>query len=683
MENSLTASIVTRRPDWVPDNEATQCDLCKADFGMIFTRRHHCRACGKLFCYDCSNFWLDLGPEFGYTVPQRTCRTCFIARTAPQPPQAGPSSELTFEEQMDKFTDTLPLAVVQALQQIEVAMSNYESEIGKGTPEEITNLRILVDLVPANINRLFRMEETRLLHLYDLLLRQVYFGSQFEKRVIDLFAKFIERGSLIPTLLKMDLSRLAFGRRYLALEDNTKKKHRYLQDFLNYLKHFQLDSLVDSEKDKVFIEDLRTYVSTLPANAQDAFPGLKSSVARSHAKFALQLVKSDLPADVKTFTIMLIGKTGVGKSTIFNEVMDNIPGTDGWSTEAAGGKSVTVELKEETRQHDGRVLDLVDSPGLDCSSKMQGFVWEKLVGRIMSGFDPHSPESPVDVIWYCILSATNRLDPVEEEWIRTFSQFVPVILVLTKASFGNTQQFEEWLDECDPPLSDPVPKIVKVHARPTMLLQQAGGSVIPAFGLDDLLRESVGLHLVTLEKRLAYLSRVRQTAEDDIIHKRKLSIGVIATASATAAAAGAVPIPFADVMLLLPIHVGMLSTITHIFGAPLDRAFLTTVVGSLFGYGSATFGGRMVTGALIEMLKLVPGINIASMVISGATAAFFTVALGMSFLAVIVKLVRDEMMGLDPCRIQEMVIEETRGLIAEGQTEVMARFAEERKKHGV
>jgi uncharacterized protein (DUF697 family) len=583
---------------------------------------------------------------------------------------------------MDNYLDKLPTVVLQALQQIETAIANYEREKGKGTQEEIINLRALVDLVNDHINRLSRMEEARLLYLFNLLFEQVYHGSQFELRVVELFSKFIEKGSLIPILQKLNLSRLDFARRYNALSD-PKKKQRYLQSFLNYCRHFQLDSLVDAERDKEFIEDLRLYVATLPSDAKDAFPGLRSNIARSHAKHVLQLIKSELPADVKNFTIMLIGKTGVGKSTIFNEVMDNIPGTEEWSTEAAGGKSITVDLKTESRQLEDKTLHLIDSPGLDCSSKMQGFVWERLVARVMNGFDEHYPDPPVDCIWYCILSATNRLDPVEEEWIRTFSQFVPVVLVLTKATFGNTQQFEEWLDECDPPLCNPPPKIVKVHARPTMMLEQAGGSVIPAFGLDELMRESVALHFTALEKRLAYLDRVKNTAEADILYKKKLGIGVITTASATAGAAGAVPIPFADVMLLLPIHVGMLSAITRIFGAPLDRAFLTTVVGSLFGCSSATIGGRMVTGALIEMLKLVPGVNVASMVISGATAAFFTVALGTSFLAVVVKLARDNMLGLDPCRIQEMIIEQTRETISQGQAQVMAQFAEERKKHGV
>jgi len=113
-------------------------------------------------------------------------------------------------------------------------------------------------------------------------------------------------------------------------------------------------------------------------------------------------------------------------------------------------------------------------------------------------------------------------------------------------------------------------------------------------------------------------------------------------------------------VLLVPIHVAMLSGITATFGAPLDRGFITTTVGSILGSGGAAFGGRLLAASLVELLKLVPGLNVGAMVISGTTAAFLTIALGLSYLEVIVKLTRENLLGLDPCRIQEMVIQGTK-----------------------
>ena len=40
-------------PIWQPDESRTHCNNCPAEFGF-FTRKHHCRQCGLIFCNDCS-----------------------------------------------------------------------------------------------------------------------------------------------------------------------------------------------------------------------------------------------------------------------------------------------------------------------------------------------------------------------------------------------------------------------------------------------------------------------------------------------------------------------------------------------------------------------------------------------------------------------------------------------------
>jgi len=45
--------IVTTHIKWQADNEVIQCPCCKKEFGF-FTRRHHCRICGRVFCDECT-----------------------------------------------------------------------------------------------------------------------------------------------------------------------------------------------------------------------------------------------------------------------------------------------------------------------------------------------------------------------------------------------------------------------------------------------------------------------------------------------------------------------------------------------------------------------------------------------------------------------------------------------------
>ena len=42
----------------------------------MLRRRHHCRACGQLFCRECTNNRVEL-PSFGYRASQRVCDQCF------------------------------------------------------------------------------------------------------------------------------------------------------------------------------------------------------------------------------------------------------------------------------------------------------------------------------------------------------------------------------------------------------------------------------------------------------------------------------------------------------------------------------------------------------------------------------------------------------------------------------
>jgi len=65
------------RPEWQPDERVPSCSnpQCGASFNLL-RRRHHCRACGKIFCNKCCNFWILLPKAFGFNLPERTCVNC-------------------------------------------------------------------------------------------------------------------------------------------------------------------------------------------------------------------------------------------------------------------------------------------------------------------------------------------------------------------------------------------------------------------------------------------------------------------------------------------------------------------------------------------------------------------------------------------------------------------------------
>ncbi|TMW55094.1 hypothetical protein Poli38472_013856 [Pythium oligandrum] len=61
-------------PEWVPDDQVAECSSCHAVFRMAM-RKHHCRHCGRIICYNCSSNKIAI-PKFQLVKPARVCDTC-------------------------------------------------------------------------------------------------------------------------------------------------------------------------------------------------------------------------------------------------------------------------------------------------------------------------------------------------------------------------------------------------------------------------------------------------------------------------------------------------------------------------------------------------------------------------------------------------------------------------------
>ena len=78
--SSFLVSTPEIRPRWKPDHDAPACEApsCGASFSWI-NRRHHCRACGGVFCDECSSSRVRLPTHMGYgQQKQRVCDLCGV-----------------------------------------------------------------------------------------------------------------------------------------------------------------------------------------------------------------------------------------------------------------------------------------------------------------------------------------------------------------------------------------------------------------------------------------------------------------------------------------------------------------------------------------------------------------------------------------------------------------------------
>ncbi|XP_069694578.1 uncharacterized protein [Periplaneta americana] len=72
-ESSEPFKLGQEAPVWIQDRRVTMCQSCTAEFTVTF-RRHHCRACGKVVCGDCSDFRAPL--QYMRFQSARVCEEC-------------------------------------------------------------------------------------------------------------------------------------------------------------------------------------------------------------------------------------------------------------------------------------------------------------------------------------------------------------------------------------------------------------------------------------------------------------------------------------------------------------------------------------------------------------------------------------------------------------------------------
>ncbi len=126
-----------------------------------------------------------------------------------------------------------------------------------------------------------------------------------------------------------------------------------------------------------------------------------------------------------------------------------------------------------------------------------------------------------------------------------------------------------------------------------------------------------------------------------LAEKKKRAQAAIATATLAAFGEGAAPIPFSDCALLIPTQLGMIASITVIFGFDVNKSILTAFLSSTLGAGGATLLGKTVVSNLV---KLIPGVGtVAGGAISAATASLLTAALGEVYIGIMTLVFNGEM----------------------------------------
>lgn len=315
--------------------------------------------------------------------------------------------------------------------------------------------------------------------------------------------------------------------------------------------------------------------------------------------------------------IMVVGKTGVGKSTLINNVFREPIAKVGI------GKPVTKRLKKIVKE--GMPVNIYDTKGLELNPYIQKEIKDEIIELL-------SKEKRVDVCWYCMSGSQSRLEKEEVELIETLAEYAPVIIVITMAYIKyQVEEFKRLIDSKNLNCVNIIPVLAESYG------DEDEGKIFQPFGLDLLIE--VTSEIIPQEYQIALINAEKISIDLKVKEARK----VVYKYCGGSGVIGASPIPFSDAPLLVADQVAMIAKITNVFGLSLDKALMMTIISSAAGTTGTTFAGKTL---VTNMLKMIPGVGtVAGGVIGGGVAASLTFSLGLAYIKVCEFIVKEETKG--------------------------------------
>ncbi len=302
--------------------------------------------------------------------------------------------------------------------------------------------------------------------------------------------------------------------------------------------------------------------------------------------------------EMKKPGVLLMGATGVGKSSLLNEIF----GRD----IAATGVGSPYTKKIDVYESKDCAVRLYDSKGYEVGkdAEFENDVLAKL---------QNASQKDINVVWYCISCLGGRVQDIDLKAISKISNTnCPIAVILTKAD-GEDEETISAL-------------------RKTLRSEFTDESILPIFEFTIKLPEfcqKKELVEWTIQKMPEQLKMAFVAEQTELLAAKKEEVRKIIKQSVVAAAAAtATPIPFADSALLVSNELAMMARILKVYNlGNLSSAFEKMGLGSVL-CGLLTKCGRALAGNLI---KLIPGVgSILGATINAAVASSITWTLGIA-----------------------------------------------------
>lgn len=313
--------------------------------------------------------------------------------------------------------------------------------------------------------------------------------------------------------------------------------------------------------------------------------------------------------------VLVIGNSGVGKSTLINAVLGEDRAVTGYGTEGTTKKLAIYENRELP-------FRVIDSVGFEPSFwKEQRAI--RAIKRWSEGSakEPSQEDRRINAIWFCIDGTSRKLFP---QTIKNLSratsmwESVPVIAVITKSySVPERKENIEMVNNAfakQKRYSSNLRGVIPVVAA---LYPLNDCAYAPPEGITELIDTTANLLPEGIKASELDINRFK------LNRKRTFAHSVVGAATLSALTIGAVPIPFPDTAILAPVELGEIKTVAKIYGINQDeksKQFIQSIV----EVGAIS----LVAKNIINVLKSIPGINIGAALLNAIVAGSIVAAIG-------------------------------------------------------
>lgn len=315
-------------------------------------------------------------------------------------------------------------------------------------------------------------------------------------------------------------------------------------------------------------------------------------------------------------TVLIAGNTGAGKSTLINTIFGEERARTGT------GRPVTEDLDEYVSEVPP--LRLLDTRGFEAGD---GIAFDKVDAELTKRREKGDPAAHIHVTWLCVLSGSNRFEPVHEKFVqRVAERGIPCVIVLTQADreTGLLEYVNQFLIEHRRKFPKHDVDALELLAQP---IKARNGQETKAFGVTELLN---------LTDRFLDAGMRTAFAQAQIVNidlKKREARTIVTLAAVAAGGSAAIPVPGGHGVALALIQVGMMAKIDLIFGRSLLGG-KTAIQGAATKF--AAMGGRWAFGLALETaLKFIPGAgSIAGTAIGGTVGTAITTAMGLAYIEI-------------------------------------------------